>query len=65
LYHGVRSLRNKCIIIIIIIIIIIVSGTPKREIQVNVKALAHAAADVQASGIASIHLDVRSVMVKI
>ncbi len=43
----------------------VISGTPKREIKVNVKALAHAAADVLASGIASIHLDVRSIMVKI
>ncbi len=39
--------------------------SPKREIQVKVKAFAHAAADVSERGIASIHLDVRSMMVKI
>jgi hypothetical protein len=39
---------------------VIISGTPKREIQVNVKAFAHAAADVSESGTASIHLDVQS-----
>jgi hypothetical protein len=44
---------------------VIVSGTPKREIQEKVKAFAHAAADVSERGIASIHLDVRSMMVKI
>ncbi len=44
---------------------VIVSGTPKREIQVKVKAFVHAAADVSERGMASIHLDVRSVMVKI
>ncbi len=43
----------------------IISGTPKHEIQVNVEAFAHAAADVSESGIASIHLDVRSMIVKI
>jgi hypothetical protein len=43
---------------------VIVSGTPKHEIQVNVKALAHAAADVSESGTASIYLDVRLLMVK-
>ncbi len=35
----------------------IVSGTPKQEIQVKVKAFGHAAADVSDRGIASIHLD--------
>jgi hypothetical protein len=44
---------------------VIVSGTPKCEIQENVKAFAHNAADVSKSGKASIHLDVRSMMVKI
>jgi hypothetical protein len=44
---------------------VIVSGTPKREIQEKVKVFAHAAADVSESGIASIHLDVRSMTVKI
>ncbi len=44
---------------------VIVSETPKREIQVKVKAFVHAAADVYERGIASIHLDVRSMMVKI
>ncbi len=42
----------------------IVSSTPKREIKEKVMAFAHAAADVSESGTASIHLDVRSVMVK-
>jgi hypothetical protein len=42
-----------------------VSGTPKHEIQVTVKAFAHAAVDVSERGIASIHLDVQSIMVKI
>jgi hypothetical protein len=37
---------------------VIVSGTPKREIQVNVKVFAYAATDVLESGIAFIHLDV-------
>ncbi len=31
-------------------------GTPKREIQLKVKAFAHAAADVSERGIASIHV---------
>jgi hypothetical protein len=44
---------------------VIVSGTPKQEIQVKVKAFAHAAADISERGIASIHLDVQSMMVKI
>jgi hypothetical protein len=44
---------------------VIVSGTPKQEIQVKVKALAHAAADVSERGMASIPLDVQSMMVKI
>jgi hypothetical protein len=43
---------------------VIVLGTPKREIQVKVKAFAHAAADVSERGMASVHLDV-SIMVKI
>ncbi len=43
----------------------IVSGTPKREIQEKVKAFAHASANVLERGTASIHLDVRSMMVKI
>jgi hypothetical protein len=42
----------------------IVSGTPKHKIQEKVKALAHAAADVSEKGIASIHLDIRSIIVK-
>jgi hypothetical protein len=42
----------------------IISGTPKREIQVKVKAFAHAAVDVSERGMASIHLDMRSIMVK-
>jgi hypothetical protein len=40
------------------------SGTTKQEIQEKIKALAHAAADVSDKGIASIHLDVRSMTVK-
>jgi hypothetical protein len=44
---------------------VIVSGTPKREIQGKVNAFAHAATDVSERGIASIHLDVRSMTVKI
>jgi hypothetical protein len=44
---------------------VIVLGMQKWEIQVKVKAIAHAAADVSERGIASIHLDVRSMMVKI
>jgi hypothetical protein len=44
---------------------VIVSGMAKREIQVKVKAFAHATADVSEKGIASIYLDVRSMMVKI
>jgi hypothetical protein len=44
---------------------VIVSGTPKREIQEKVKAFAHAATDVSERGIASIHLDVQSMIVKI
>jgi hypothetical protein len=43
---------------------VIVSGTPKHEIQVKVKAFAHAAADVSERGIAYIHSDVQSIMVK-
>ncbi len=43
----------------------IVLGTPKREIQVKVKAFEHADADVSERGIASIHLDVQSIIVKI
>jgi hypothetical protein len=41
---------------------VIVSGTPKREIQVKVEAFAHAAADISERGMASIHLDMRSIM---
>jgi hypothetical protein len=37
---------------------VIVSGTPKHEVQLKVKAYAHAAADVSGRGISSIHLDV-------
>jgi hypothetical protein len=44
---------------------VIVLDTPKREIQVNVKALVHAAADISESVTASIHLDVQSIIVKI
>jgi hypothetical protein len=44
---------------------VIVLGTPKRDIQIKVKALAHAAADVSDRGIASIHLDVWSIIMKI
>jgi hypothetical protein len=43
---------------------VIVSGTPKSEIKVKVKAFAHSAADVSERGIAYIRLDVRSIMVK-
>jgi hypothetical protein len=44
---------------------VILSETPKWEIQEKVKAFVHAAVDVSERGIASIHLDVRSMMVKI
>jgi hypothetical protein len=44
---------------------VIVLSTLKHEIQVNVKTFAHATANVSESGTASIHLDVRSMMVKI
>ncbi len=43
---------------------VIISVPPKREIHVKANAFAHAAADLSERGIASIHLDVRSVMVK-
>jgi hypothetical protein len=43
---------------------VIVSGTPKREIQEKVKAFAHASANILERETASIHLDVRSMMVK-
>jgi hypothetical protein len=43
---------------------VIISGTPKREIQVKVKAFAHAAMDISERGMASIHLKVQSKMVK-
>ncbi len=43
----------------------IVSGTSKRKIQEKTKALAHAATDVSDKGMASIHLDVQSMTVKI
>jgi hypothetical protein len=44
---------------------VIVLGTPRREIQVKVKAFVHASVDVSERGMASIHLDVQSIMVKI
>jgi hypothetical protein len=44
---------------------VIVLGTPKQEIQVKVKAFAHAAADVSGRGMASIHLDIQLIIVKI
>jgi hypothetical protein len=44
--------------------VVIVSGTPKREIQEKTKALAHTVADVADKEMASIHLDVRSMTVK-
>jgi hypothetical protein len=43
---------------------VIVSGTRKCEFQLKVEAFAHAAADVSERGIASIHLDVQSIIVK-
>ncbi len=43
----------------------IVLGTPKREIQEEIQALAHADADVSDKGMASIHLDVQLMTVKI
>jgi hypothetical protein len=43
---------------------VIISGTPKWEIQEEIKTLAHAAADVSDKEIASIHLDVQSMPVK-
>jgi hypothetical protein len=42
----------------------IVSGTPKRDIQENINARAHAAVEISDKGTASIHLDVRSMTVK-
>jgi hypothetical protein len=39
---------------------VIVLGTPKRDIQENINACAHAAAEISDKGTASIHLDVRS-----
>jgi hypothetical protein len=44
---------------------VIVLGTPKQEIQEKSKALVHYAADVSDKGNAFIHLDVRSMTVKI
>jgi hypothetical protein len=44
---------------------VIDSGTSKREIQEEIKALVQAAVDVSNKGIASIHVDVQSVTVKI
>jgi hypothetical protein len=41
-----------------------VSGTPKRVTQEKVKEHAHAVAVISDMGIASIHLDVRSMIVK-
>jgi hypothetical protein len=43
---------------------VIVSGTPIREIQEEIKALAHATADMSDKGMASIRLDVQSMTVK-
>jgi hypothetical protein len=43
---------------------VIVSGTPKQEIQVEIKALAHATVAMSDKGMVSIHLDVRSMTVK-
>jgi hypothetical protein len=43
---------------------VIVSGTPKRIIQEKTKARSHAAVDVSEREIASIHLDMRSMIVK-
>jgi hypothetical protein len=43
---------------------VIVSAISNLEIQEEIKALAHAAADVSDKGMASIHLDVQSVTVK-
>jgi hypothetical protein len=40
----------------------IVSGMPKRVIQEKTKACAHAATEISESGMASIHLDVLSMM---
>jgi hypothetical protein len=40
-------------------------GTPIQEIQEKVEVFAHAATDVSERGIASIHLDVQSMMMKI
>jgi hypothetical protein len=43
---------------------VIVSGTPKQVIQEKKQACVHTATEVSESGIASIHLDVRSMIVK-
>ncbi len=43
---------------------VIISGATKRVIQEKTWAHAHAAADVSERGIASIHLDLRSVIMK-
>ncbi len=43
---------------------VIVLDTPKREIQLKVKSFEQAAVEVFDKGIASIHLDVRSIIVK-
>jgi hypothetical protein len=43
---------------------VIALGTPKRVIQEKTKALVHAAADISENRMASIHLNVQSVMVK-
>jgi hypothetical protein len=43
---------------------VIISGTLKREIQIKVKAFAPAA-EVFEKGMASIHLDIRSIIVSI
>ncbi len=43
---------------------VIFSGTPKRDIQENINAHVHAAAEISVKGTASIHLDVPSMTVK-
>jgi hypothetical protein len=43
----------------------IVLGTQKQEIQVKVKGFAHATADISERGMASIHLNVQSIILKI
>jgi hypothetical protein len=43
---------------------VIILGTSKWDIQENINARAHAAAEISDKGTASIHLDVRSMKVK-